>query len=236
MPVIPEKLDELSIDALYTLAEKMGLVLPPDLDKFIVIGEILDAYLEDSNERKNIHTVAIHVEEKKFSGSELDEIEASLVAAPSIIARYNETVIHLIVKDSGWAFVFWDISDDDFNKFGLGEQLNWLALHVQKVDLATKKVLSSFDVNVSLSDNSWYINLPDPDSDYRVQLVAVSDAGRVEICHSSIVHTPRAWYATSEELFSAIEPDLYDLSGADSLNLYMIQDHHPSRIMPRIED
>lgn len=236
MPVIPEKLEELSIEALYTLAEKMGLGLPPDLDKFIVIGEILDAYLEDSMERKIATTVAIHVEEKKFSGSELDEIEASLVAAPSTIARYNETVIHLIVKDSGWAFVFWDISVDDFNKYGLGEQMNGLALHVQKIDLSTKKVLTSFDVAVSLQDNSWYINLPDPDSDYRVQLMAVSDAGKVEICHSGIVHTPRAWYASTEELFEAIHPELYELSGAESLNLYMMQDYHPSRIMPKIDD
>ena len=234
--MIPEKLEELSVEALYTLADKMGLDLPPELDKVIVIGEILDAYSEDSVERKIDGSVAIHVEEKKFSGSELDEIEASLFAAPSTIARYNETVIHLVIKDTGWAFVFWDISDDDYLRLSLGEPQNELALHVQKIDILSKKVITSFDVQVSKSDLSWYINLPDPDSDYRVQLCTMSEESRTELCHSNIIHTPRAWHASEEGTDMLFEPGLYELSGSDKLNLFAVPEHHPSRIMPRIDD
>jgi len=123
-----ERLSGLSVDALFALADKMALDLPPELDRVFIIEALLEAFEEDNEERKATGDAAVHIEEKKYSGSELDEIDASLDAAPCLECRYNETVIHVIVKDPEWAFVFWDISDDEFDNLKTADGFSCLFL------------------------------------------------------------------------------------------------------------
>ena len=84
-----DRLRELSLEALYALAEKMSLDLPPGLESIFVMEAILEAFDEDNEERHASGDAPVHIEEKKFSGSELDEIDASLDAAPCIARRYK---------------------------------------------------------------------------------------------------------------------------------------------------
>ena len=53
---------------------------------------------------------------------------------------------------------------------------------------------SSFDVNIDLSAQNWYVHLWSPDKHYSVELgVKHEDGGFAALVHSEAVETPRAW-------------------------------------------
>jgi hypothetical protein len=108
-----EKLDALSLEELYALAEKTGLDLPPGLERPFVIEEILDALEEDSEDRREAQGEAVHIDEKKYSGLRMGDFDVDSGYSEPIAARYNETMIRAIARDPSWAFAYWDVSDSD---------------------------------------------------------------------------------------------------------------------------
>jgi len=231
-----ERLTGLSIEALYALAEKMGLDLPAGLERLFVMESILEAFEEDLVDRKSSGQTASHMEEKKFSGSELDEIDASLDAAPCIENRYNETVIHLIPRDPEWAFVFWDIKDDDFDGLCRGSESAGLILRVGMNPGPDGTCQDSFDVNVSQEDDHWYLQLPEADADYRVELYARCNPRPRLLARSNTIRTPRALTAESMDALDETAVEVAALSGLDSLMPQQVPDRHPSRILGGFDD
>lgn len=231
-----ERLNDLSIEALYALAEKMGLDLPPALERIFVVEALIEAFQEDSDERKSSGDMAIHIEEKKFSGSELDEIDASLDAAPCIARRYNETVVHWIPRDPEWAFAFWDVKDEELNEYERAGSYGGLFLRVVRSAGGDDKAAVSFDVPVNDDDDHWYLQLPEQDRYYRLDL-CVRIAGKAKaIAHSNVIRTPRAILADS---FDDLEPEaraLAELSGLSKLRIQAPPERHPSRIMGGYDD
>lgn len=224
------------MDALYALADKMGLDLPLDLERMFVVEALIEAFEEDSAERKASGDAAVHIEEKKYSGSELDEIDASLDAAPCIACRYNETIIHVIPRDPEWAFVFWDVKDDELDELKATGSFSHLFLRVLREPSRDGKSSSSFEVVVGDEDDHWYLHLPDENKDYRVDLYARVGSKARLLAHSTVVRTPRALIA---DCLSDLDPDaarLASLSGIASLEIVPIPDHHPSRILGGSED
>lgn len=230
-PVTVERLKGLSIEALYALAEKMALDLPPDLEPMFVIEALLEAFEEDTEERKASGDAAVHIEEKKYSGSELDEIDASLDAAPCIENRYNETVIHVVVKDPEWAFVFWDVKDEELAALEAGDGLTCLFLRVIQDPLPDGKCNASFDVVVGDEDDHWYLYLPDEGRQYRVDLYARLGSKPRLLAHSALVGTPRSIVAAPFGRLDKKAGELAALSGLDSLKIVQNAGRHPSRIL-----
>jgi hypothetical protein len=226
-----ERLTGLSIEALYALAEKMGLDLPAGLERLFVMESILEAFEEDLVDRKSSGKTASHMEEKKFSGSELDEIDASLDAAPCIENRYNETVIHLIPRDPEWAFVFWDIRDDDLDGLCHGNETAGLILRVGMNPGSDGSCQESFDVNVSQDDDHWYLQLPEADGEYRVELYARCKPRPRLLARSNSIRTPKSLTASSLDGLDKSALELAVLSGLDSLMPLQVPDRHPSRIL-----
>jgi len=226
-----ERLNGLSIDALYALSEKMGLDLPPDLERVFIVEALLEAFEEDSAERKAVGDAAVHIEEKKYSGSELDEIDASIDAAPCIECRYNETVVHVIVRDPAWAFVFWDVRDDEFDELRASDAFSCLFLRVIKEPGYDGKSSVSFEVVVGDDDDHWYLHLPEEDCSYRVDLYARTGSKSRLLAHSPVMRTPRALMSDS---LADLDPDAAELaaqSGLVSLEIIPAPDRHPSRIL-----
>jgi hypothetical protein len=226
-----ERLNALSIEALYALAEKMGLDLPAELERVFIIEALIEAFEEDSEDRRASGDAAVHIEEKKYSGSELDEIDASLDAAPCIANRYNETVIHAVVRDPEWAFVFWDIRDEDFEAFKSCDGASSLVLRVIKEPGYDGKGASSFDVVVGENDDHWYLHLPDQDRAYRVDLYAKCGSHPRMLARSAVIRTPRALMADALSDLDPVVSRLVALSGLASLEIVEIPNHHPSRIL-----
>jgi hypothetical protein len=226
-----ERLTGLSIEALYTLAEKMGLDLPPGLEKIFVVEAILEAFEEDSQDRKSSGETATHIEEKKYCGSELDGIDASIDAAPCISNHYNETAIHMIPRDPEWAFVFWDIRDHDLDGIcGVSEHAG-LFLKVNLNPDVDGQVQDSFDVPVGNDDDHWYLQLPEPDMAYRVDLYARCGSKHVLLARSNCIHTPRAFMSDNLEDMDEMAAELAVLSGLDRILPRQMPERHPSRIL-----
>lgn len=226
-----ERLNGLSIDALYELSDKMGLDLPADLERVFIVEALLEAFEEDSADRKSASDAAVHIEEKKYSGSELDEIDASLDAAPCIERRYNETVIHAIARDPEWAFVFWDVRDDELDGLRVADGFTGLFLRVIKEPSYDGKGTTSFDVVVDVDDDHWYLHLPEEDRSYRIDLYARNGSRSRLLAHSSVIRTPRGLLADSFADLGSGCAELAALSGLASLEIAQVPDHHPSRIL-----
>ncbi|GAB1432530.1 hypothetical protein MASR2M29_11550 [Spirochaetota bacterium] len=219
------------MDALYALADKMGLDLPVNLERIFVVEALLEAFEEDSAERKVSGNDAAHIIEKKYSGSELDEIDASLDAAPYIASRYNETIIHVIARDPEWAFVFWDVKDDLFEELRASANFSHLFLRVIRDPRSGDKQGLSFEVSVGDEDARWYLHLPDDDSSYKVALYARLGSKSRLLAKSSVVHIPRALISDKLSDLDKSASKLAFLSGLASLEIMPLPDHHPSRIL-----
>ncbi|MBN1520664.1 MAG: DUF4912 domain-containing protein [Spirochaetales bacterium] len=231
-----ERLNGLSLEALYALAEKMGLDLPAGLERVFVVEAVLEAFDEDNEERRASGDAAIHIEEKKFSGSELDEIDASLDAAPCIVGRYNETVIHCVPRDHEWAFAFWDVRDDEQDLLKAEGGFSGFFLRVVKNPSHDGKGSSGFDIPVEDDDNHWYIHLPEQDTVYRLDLCARFGAKFRPIAHSHAFRTPRSVLTTADDGLEPKQAALAGLSGIDHLMIQNLPDRHPSRILGGFDD
>lgn len=231
-----ERLNGLSIDALYALSEKMGLDLPLDLARVFVVEALLEAFAEDNEERKAAGDAAAHIEEKKYSGSELDEIDASIDAAPCIECRYNETVVHVIARDPAWAFVFWDVQDDVLDELHATDSFSHLFLRVIKEPGYDSKSSASFEVVVGEDDNHWYLHLPEVGRSYRVDLYAKTGSKARLLAHSPVIRTPRALMSDSLADLDPGAAELAALSGLVSLEIVQAPDRHPSRILGGFDD
>lgn len=231
-----ERLSGLSIDALYALAEKMGLDLPLELERVFVVEALLEAFEEDNEDRKALGDNAINIEEKKYSGSELDEIDASLDAAPCIECRYNETVIHVIARDPAWAFVFWDIKDDEYDQIHSEEAYSHLFLKVIKESGYDRKGQTSFEVTIGDDDDRWYLHLPEDDRNYRIDLYAKIGSKSHLLARSPVLRTPRALMADSLSELESGAARLAALSGLALLEIVHAPEYHPARILSGFDE
>jgi hypothetical protein len=228
-----DKFESLSDEALYALADKMGLDLPPELERVFVIEEILDAIEEDSVERRTTGVAPVRIEETKFSGSEMDGVDVCLDPPPAIEQCYNETSVRLLVRDPSWAFAFWEIAANE--GLGLHDEEGHAGLFLRVFEMSDGELgeakRESFDIPVSKDDSQWYINLPKPKSSYRIEL-CVRQEGKVRVlARSRSVAVPRQHL---ENLSSRLEPEtaeLLRLSGLETLDIEPVTDDNPQRIL-----
>ena len=218
-----DKLESLSLEELYSLADRTGLDLPPGLERPFVVEEILEALEDDSEDRRSSQCEALHIDEKKYSELRIDELDVDPGTDETVARRYNETMIHAIVRDPSWAFAFWDVSDADLDSLRGDDGSPGLFLRVLEVPPQGDKAGSEghrefFDIPVSDSDLQWYINLPRPGVRFRIDLCARrSAAGKHRVlARSNEVESPRQTVPSSEGLDAATR-ELLALSGAEDL-------------------
>ena len=227
-----EKLESLSDDALRVFAEKIGVYLPPEKERTFIIEALLEALLEDSEDRIAAKNAPVHVAEKIFGSSELDAFDASLSSIPFMESRYNETMIKCLVRDTSWAFVYWDIHDGLIESLKEESNNHEFFLRLMEETHDNREASSHFDIPVKQNDLQWYICLPAEGCKYRVDLCC-KIKGKVRVlAKSNTVTTPRS----SPSI--AVVPNSVDdtirsfffLSGSDDLDIKMEESHHPSRI------
>ncbi len=230
-----EKLKTLSDDALFKLADKMSLIVPPELERSFLIEALMEAFEEDSEERKASSESHVRIEEAKYSGSELDGFEAFLEANPRIECRYNETMVRLLVRDTSWAFAFWDVSDDDRTLLRAGDPSSLVSGYFLRVmednGREAPRAADHFDIPVGESDLQWYINLPQTDSRYRIDLCCRIGGKTRVLAKSNVVRTPRGTLAEPSQAIDVRTAELLALSGFGELDIPLEEDHHPSRIL-----
>ena len=234
-----DKLESLSLEELYSLADRTGLDLPPGLERPFVIEEILDVLEEDSEDRRIAQGEALHIDEKKYSELRIDEIDVDPGADESMTQRYNETMIRAIVRDPSWAFAFWDVSDADLESLRGEEGSAGLFLRVAEIRGQGDKAdfdnhREYFDIPVADNDLQWYINLPRSGVRFRIDLCArhASQAGKFRVlARSNEVESPRQSLATPLEGLDSRICELLALSGIEELAIDGRIEINPRRIL-----
>jgi uncharacterized protein len=237
--VTTDKLEALSLEELYALADRTGLDLPPGLARPFVIEEILDVLEEDSEDRRSSQGAALHVDEKKYSELRIDEISVDPGVGESMIPRYNETMIRAIVRDPSWAFAYWDVSDADLGALRGEEPSAGLFLRVAEIGEAGEKEAGDnhrdyFDIPVSDGDLQWYINLPRSGVRFRIDLCARKSGqlGKFRVlARSNEVESPRQSLASPASGLDPTTRELLAMSGLEDLPIDDRAEGNPLRIL-----
>ena len=118
--------------------------------------------------------------------------------------RYNQTVVKLLAQTPTTLFVYWDISDEDRNKYI--EQYGEYFFHNTKpVLIITNKTKNySFEIDINDFANSWYFNISDSDCDYQVEL------GRRPINNYVSISNDYLYITTSNQIESPNDRILFD--------------------------
>lgn len=229
--VDPAKLSLLSDKELLLLAEKIGIFVPEGLDRVFIIEEIIEALEEDTSERVFSHDAPGHVEEKKLSGTgyipgRLEEID--------IPDYYNETYIRLIVRDPLWIFAYWDISQSQREKLLSEDEELKLFLRVSEAEGPGQHSESSkafhYHIPITFEDSKWYINVPEPNRWYSVDLCAGLLQKTKVIARSNTVRVPLQYISQTLKL-PQITKSLLILSGSEELHLMEPQKENSMRIL-----
>jgi hypothetical protein len=228
-----EKFESLSDEALYTLAERMGLALPPDLARVFVVEEILEALEEDSEERRGGGVASVRIEESKYSGSEMDDVAACLDCPPAMERSYNETTVKVLVRDPSWAFAFWDLAEADRQSLRSEDEGAAVFLRVYETTEADRpeNKRDFFDIPVSEDDLQWYINLPRPKARYRIDLCARSEGKVRVLARSKEAAVPRQILEDGLGNLSPATVQLLRLSGLETLDIEPPENENPQRIL-----
>ena len=109
---------------------------------------------------------------KKKATTKVKKVESNIVAEYyDLPYRYNETIVKILYQTPTILFVYWDISDSDRENYikQYGENFFNNTKPVLKIYNLTK----NYDFEVYINDfaNSWYVNVNDPDCEYKVELV-----------------------------------------------------------------
>jgi hypothetical protein len=232
------RLDALSIDELYALADKTGLDLPPGLERPFVVEEILEALEEDSEDRRAAQGEAVHIDEKKYSGLCIGDFDLDLDRGESLALRYNETMIRAIARDPSWAFAYWDVADSELEMLRGDDTSAGIFLRVSEIGATGESGDSQreyFDIPVADNDYQWYINLPRPGIRFRIDLCARrgGQAGKFRIlARSGEIESPRQGFSASVQDLDPASFELLVLSGVEDLPLDDSSEGNPLRILP----
>lgn len=108
---------------------------------------------------------------RKKTTSSIKKVENNVVAEYyDLPYRYNETIVKILYQTPNILFVYWDISDEDKNKFieQYGENFFQSTKPILKIFNLTKNY--NFEIEINDFANSWYISVNDANCDYKVEL------------------------------------------------------------------
>lgn len=191
-----ERLDLLSDDILANLAEKIGVRTNSEWAKSDLILAIIDVLDEERVEKESLMNLALSIESKKYSVAIDEELDLSYDVDEEMILpeRYNETMLHLLLRDNSWGFILWDIEDRLLQKNQ--KELNNFSYVLRVIELDQEiydndAIVDFFDIKVEYNEKKRYVSLPHEESYYCVELILVSDFKEVFIERSEIVKTFR---------------------------------------------
>lgn len=191
-----ERLELLGDDILANLAEKIGVRSNPEWDRSELISAVIDVMDEERMEKESLLNLALSIESKKYSIAIDEELDLSYDVDEEMFLpeRYNETMLHLLLRDNSWGFILWDIEDSvvQKNQMVLGDFS--YVLRVIELDQETydkDAVIDFFDIVVGHNEKKRYVSLPHEESYYCVELLLVSEFQEIKIIRSEIVKTFR---------------------------------------------
>ena len=84
--------------------------------------------------------------------------------------KYNKTVVKVLAQTPKTLFIYWEISDDDIEKFKKEYGENFFETTKPVLIIHNDTLNYSFEVEINDFANSWYLHVNDSKSDYRIEL------------------------------------------------------------------
>lgn len=200
-------LKKMSRKELVNIAKEAGIADPMNITSSRLINEILVAKQIDSDgnplpprqlsqENENLE---MRGGSKKFETQDqrsMSEPEYPVDETRELPPGYGDTKILAMTRDPYWAFVYWEINHEKRRELGMLQQHQLrmvLRVHdVSGIDFNGNNANKSFDIDVNDYTNNWYIQVPEPNRSYCVDLGVFDEKGNfILIARSNIFSTPR---------------------------------------------
>ncbi|MEM4367674.1 MAG: DUF4912 domain-containing protein [Candidatus Anstonellales archaeon] len=174
--------------------------------------------MKEEIEDKFTYTSSSHLEKRYQAPLEITDLPKS----------YGDTKIFLLPRDPWWCFAYWEISDKTLqeikNLYGENFKLSIRVYDVTNVnEFNGKNANKFFDIDIeNLQINNWYINLPETNRSWCVDLgIKTQDGKFVVICRSNIVIMPRFGVSMlSDEQWAVLQREferLLEMSGVNMI-------------------
>ena len=120
--------------------------------------------------------------------------------------KYNQTVIKVLYQTPKTLFIYWEISDDDIEKFKKDYGENFFETTKPVLIIHNDTLNYSFEVEINDFANSWYLHVNDSKSDYRIEL------GRRPIQVNDNIKSDYIYVTSSNEIESPNDHILFNNS------------------------
>lgn len=221
--MIRRRLEELSLQALFTLANQNGLELGPDTDRVSVIEELTELISENQEERERNNSVTVRIQQKKYTLINDDDtpLTTEQLDRFELPSDYETNRITLMLRDPHWAFTYWDLSSAKKREYLESPRFDGIFLRVLEVESENEEIVirDSFEIPVQLSDSSWYIHIPRQKTSYRIQLVGRNRHRRELLAVSNRIYVPPAGLPLPVEEMTPEQMGLYELCGMEYLEV-----------------
>ena len=118
--------------------------------------------------------------------------------------RYNQTVVKVLAQTPNTLFVYWDISDDDKNKY-IEEYGEYFFNNTKPVLIVHNLTMNySFEIDINDFANSWYLTVADSNCDYKIEL------GRRPINEYVTINNNYLYIANSNDIDAPNDHILFD--------------------------
>ena len=84
--------------------------------------------------------------------------------------KYNQTLVKVLYQTPKTLFIYWEISDDDIEKFKKDYGDNFFETTKPVLIIHNDTLNYSFEVEINDFANSWYLHVNDSKSNYRIEL------------------------------------------------------------------
>ena len=118
IPLTRAYLESLATGDLIKMADNLGLDIPDNPDRAIVIEELLDNSSKDG----------------QLASREQEITDLVLTEAVPLSKQYNISFIEVMIRDPLWAFVFWEIKVSDEEQFEKANDFNGYYLKISPLD------------------------------------------------------------------------------------------------------
>ncbi len=186
-------IESLSDNELRNIAKQEDLEDWDTLSREELIEELEDFYDEDDGTLPEIHSGSSR---RKFVNTLTDVQSDNVLSLPGtepLPESYNETSIHMILKDMDWAYVFWSLSTQQLAE--IEETGANLVLRTIRSTESGEEV-ASYDIDVSISDDNWTVELPHKGYNYQACLIMVNGSEQKTLCRSTVIATKKSWISS----------------------------------------
>lgn len=171
-------LESLSYFDLFREAELHGIDVPEKLNRRFLIAEILDA-IENEAESKSVAT-------------EMAVNNSAVAMYGKLPESYNTTEISLVLQNPMWAFVFWNISNNDFDSIKAEDSYAFSIKICSFDSREAQNMIDFFDVKADDVLKEQYVLLPVTAEFISAELNVTTKNGERTLARSAVIERQMA--------------------------------------------